>query len=103
MHACAAASISRRCLAASIAHYSSFTARTSRLGVGSSATPLGGSLPAALQAAQSIFERNLPQAQTGVTYVLPAGAAVSVFEEKWLGGGAAAEVEFVKVGLPQHS
>jgi hypothetical protein len=66
--ACAAASLSRRCLAASIAYYACFCARTESSSSSSSissGTPLGGCLPAALAAARSIFERHLPEGHVG--------------------------------------
>jgi hypothetical protein len=96
--ACAAASLSRRCLAASIAHYACFTARTeSSSSSSSSITPLGGCLPSALALARSIFERNLPEGYSGDTYALPMGTDASVFEQQWLRGGAAAEEALMKV------
>jgi hypothetical protein len=99
LRACAAASLSRRCLAASIAHYACFTARTesSSSSSSSSSPPLGGCLPSALALARSIFERNLPDGCSGDTYALPMGTDASVFEQQWLGGGAAAEEALMKV------
>ncbi len=108
MRACAAASISRRCLAASIAHYSCFTSRTASASDGRSTSPIeanaavsdnriAGSLPAALATACGILVQSMPQGQCGEVYVLPSGAGLTAFEEQWLGGGAAAEAALQKV------
>jgi hypothetical protein len=98
-YACAAASLSRRCLTASIAHYKYYSARMD----GSGTCALGGSLPAALEAARSIYERHVPDGHVGGAYVLPLSADVPAFEQQWLGGGAAAEAALQKVICNHHS
>lgn len=96
--ACAAASLSRRCLTSSIAHYACFSARTESCSSGGGGiSPLGGCLPAALATAQTIFERHLPEGHSGDTYALPLAADLSAFEQQWLVGGAAAEAALMQV------
>jgi hypothetical protein len=103
MRACAAASLSRRCLAASLAHYSCFASRTASDSAVSSASPLGRCHAVALEAARSIVAKTLPQGHAGEMYVLPLGAGASAFEQQWLCGGAAAEAALQKVTSLQQS